>query len=239
MTATVDKRSGRQSAAAAEQTKHAILCAAADLFSEKGFDKVSVREISEAAGVSHGLIRHHFGSKEQIWHRICDQIHLYMQGLMETLVAEADPALPSNERLYEILIRMMASLLVDPRPSRLAASAMGSKEELFDYLYDLTGRTEKVLLAELERVQGDGFLTESNMAEIKWFCCMFSDAPATLRPLLRQTYGGDHDHALLMHWRLFARLIAPLLGIEEHKIPEPKSLSELMVPGTCVPEHIL
>ncbi len=235
----VDKRSGRQSAEAAAQTKRSILCAAADLFSQKGFDKVSVREISDAAGVSHGLIRHHFGSKEQIWHRICDEIHRYIQGLMETLVEEADPALPPNRRLFEMMVRLMASLLVDPRPSRLAASAMGSKEELYDYLYDRTGHTEKVFLAELERTQEAGYLTESNMAEVKWFCCMFSDAPATLRPLLTQTYGSDNDQALLAHWRLFARLIASLLGIPESEIPNPKDLRELMVKGTCVDGHML
>ena len=35
-----------------------------ELFSEKGFDSVSVREITSAAGVSPGLLIHHFKSKE-------------------------------------------------------------------------------------------------------------------------------------------------------------------------------
>ena len=34
------------------------------LFAEKGFDAVSVRDIAKASGVSLGLVRHHFGSKE-------------------------------------------------------------------------------------------------------------------------------------------------------------------------------
>ena len=34
------------------------------LFAERGFDGVTVRDISTAAGVSVGLINHHFGSKE-------------------------------------------------------------------------------------------------------------------------------------------------------------------------------
>lgn len=34
------------------------------LFAEKGFDGVTVRDIAAAAGVSVGLINHHFGSKE-------------------------------------------------------------------------------------------------------------------------------------------------------------------------------
>ena len=35
-----------------------------ELFSEKGFESVSVREITNAAGVSPGLLIHHFKSKE-------------------------------------------------------------------------------------------------------------------------------------------------------------------------------
>lgn len=35
-----------------------------ELFAEKGFDSVSVRDIARAASVSVGLINHHFGSKE-------------------------------------------------------------------------------------------------------------------------------------------------------------------------------
>lgn len=38
--------------------------AAIALFAEKGIDKATVRDIAAAAGVSSGLLRHHFGSKE-------------------------------------------------------------------------------------------------------------------------------------------------------------------------------
>ena len=34
------------------------------LFAERGFDGVTVRDIATAAGVSVGLMNHHFGSKE-------------------------------------------------------------------------------------------------------------------------------------------------------------------------------
>lgn len=38
--------------------------AALRLFGEQGFDRATLRGIAEAAGVSPGLVRHHFGSKE-------------------------------------------------------------------------------------------------------------------------------------------------------------------------------
>jgi AcrR family transcriptional regulator len=48
-----------RSVAAQELVKKGV-----ELFSEKGFESVSVREITNAAGVSPGLLIHHFKSKE-------------------------------------------------------------------------------------------------------------------------------------------------------------------------------
>lgn len=44
--------------------KERLVGVAMQLFAEKGFDGVTVRDISTAAGVSVGLINHHFGSKD-------------------------------------------------------------------------------------------------------------------------------------------------------------------------------
>ena len=47
-------------------TKDKILKAAARLFSEKGFDKVTTREIASAIGINSASIYYHFSSKEEI-----------------------------------------------------------------------------------------------------------------------------------------------------------------------------
>lgn len=44
--------------------KQRLVQVAMQLFAEKGFDGITVRDIASAAGVSVGLINHHFGSKE-------------------------------------------------------------------------------------------------------------------------------------------------------------------------------
>lgn len=46
------------------KAKERLVRIAMQLFAERGFDGVTVRDISSAAGVSVGLINHHFGSKE-------------------------------------------------------------------------------------------------------------------------------------------------------------------------------
>ncbi|HEX4415244.1 MAG TPA: TetR family transcriptional regulator [Lacipirellulaceae bacterium] len=50
-----------------ESTRNAVLCAAERLFAENGFAATSVRDISQVSGVSHPLIHHHFGGKNDLY----------------------------------------------------------------------------------------------------------------------------------------------------------------------------
>jgi TetR/AcrR family transcriptional regulator len=47
-------------------TRALVIDAAEQLFAERGFAATSMRDISAASGVSHPLIHHHFGSKEEL-----------------------------------------------------------------------------------------------------------------------------------------------------------------------------
>jgi AcrR family transcriptional regulator len=49
-----------------EQTKAEILKAARRLFAEHGIRAVSVRDVASEAGVTHGLVHHYFGTKEEL-----------------------------------------------------------------------------------------------------------------------------------------------------------------------------
>ena len=55
-------------------TRLAILQQGARLFSAKGFDGCSTREIATAAGVSHANVRYHFGDKETLWLKVVQHL---------------------------------------------------------------------------------------------------------------------------------------------------------------------
>jgi TetR/AcrR family transcriptional regulator len=58
----------RQTSVAADANNRSrLLHAAADVFSEFGFEGASLRSIADAAGVSFQLIAYYFGSKEELW----------------------------------------------------------------------------------------------------------------------------------------------------------------------------
>ncbi len=56
-----DKKQGRRSANDAYKTRLHILKEATDLFCQFGYDRVSLRNISDKAGISHSLIRPRIG----------------------------------------------------------------------------------------------------------------------------------------------------------------------------------
>ncbi|MCX4908980.1 TetR/AcrR family transcriptional regulator [Streptomyces sp. NBC_00878] len=65
--------SGEDAAPARKRTRQpevrraAILEAARDAFAELGFAKTTIRDVARRAGVTHGLVIRHFGSKEQLF----------------------------------------------------------------------------------------------------------------------------------------------------------------------------
>ncbi|MEU7421265.1 TetR/AcrR family transcriptional regulator [Streptomyces antibioticus] len=61
------RRRGRPPRAESAETRDRILAAAREQFSERGYDKTSVRGIAKAAGVDSALVHHYFGTKDLIF----------------------------------------------------------------------------------------------------------------------------------------------------------------------------
>lgn len=84
-------------------TSEQILDAAEKLFADHGFAHVSVREISESAGVTKSLIHHHFGSKADLWDAVKERAFgAYLTAQIEVLAqSEAtDGLLRSSIEMY-------------------------------------------------------------------------------------------------------------------------------------------
>jgi|SRR5579871_145821 len=56
----------------ADETRERILAAALELFSDRGFDGASTREIAARAGVTQPLLNYHFTSKDELWRAAVD-----------------------------------------------------------------------------------------------------------------------------------------------------------------------
>ncbi|MFB7737319.1 TetR family transcriptional regulator [Streptomyces sp. NPDC056112] len=67
MTGATTRRRGRPRREEAADTRDRILTVAREEFSERGYEKTSVRGIAKAAGVDSALVHHYFGTKEQVF----------------------------------------------------------------------------------------------------------------------------------------------------------------------------
>jgi AcrR family transcriptional regulator len=92
--------------------------AAIALFAEKGMAATTIRDIAQAAGVSSGLLRHHFGSKEGL-RDACDEYALNQitaLGIQFTETNLLGRITPEIMRLQQYAIRSV----MDGSPSALA-----------------------------------------------------------------------------------------------------------------------
>lgn len=100
--------------------------AALELFADQGFKGATVKQIAQAAGVSHGLLQHHYGSKDEL-RQACDD---YVLGAVGTLdgIGAGDGRMTDPGFMSELLAR---SPLVMRYVARALAEGAPVAAELF------------------------------------------------------------------------------------------------------------
>lgn len=125
-----------------QKTRAALLDAAIELFSERGFEATTMRDISSACGRSPGLIYRYFDSKEALavalYWRICDAwvetFDALEPGPVSQRFAHATrDALSSFDGKRDTLARLGAALLIEPgRRDALSAPHSASRARRAD-----------------------------------------------------------------------------------------------------------
>ncbi|KII75950.1 TetR/AcrR family transcriptional regulator [Vibrio renipiscarius] len=231
-----ERKQGRRSAQDAENTKRQILMVAADMFCTLGYERVSLRNISEQAGVSHSLIRHHFGSKEKIWHAISDELHKFMGNYLHIIIDNLPEDTPPNERLYLFSVRLLAHMLLFKKPIQLIADAVRQEDALFDYFIDRSGQLEALVNNMVEEYNDEHPDTQVKMWELKWQMIMYAHGAASLTPFLTETWSDETDdinQCLLNHWQMFNQIMAARFQIPESQRLNPENVCDLIYPTEC------
>lgn len=96
-----------------DAVRAAVIAAAEVLFAERGYAGVSVRDLAAAAGVNHGLIHRHFGSKDGVLHAVLQGMFSEVGALARGGLDVADddfvvrmfPLAAARKRHWQILMR--------------------------------------------------------------------------------------------------------------------------------------
>lgn len=84
-----------------KQTRAAILDAALDLFSKKGYENTSIDELARVAGIGKGTIYTYFKSKSEIFLAFCEE---QLDFVYKQLREKSDPGLPLISRLLTLFM---------------------------------------------------------------------------------------------------------------------------------------
>ena len=133
-----------------EETQERLLDTAAELFAQRGYAGVSMRDIASAVGITQAAIYHHFANKDALY--IAAITYLFEKltlGIGEQMAAIDDP----SERLQLLTGTMLKILDEDPRfrriylrellegdEDRLAALAENTFAAFYEPLYTLMGQ---------------------------------------------------------------------------------------------------
>ena len=104
------RRIGRPSASEKGDRRRALLDSALELFAGKGFANVELREIAANAGVTVGLIRHYFGSKDDLIDEATDHVVTRLQSVFERMLSDVEAKNAEefieilNQRAYDIIL---------------------------------------------------------------------------------------------------------------------------------------
>lgn len=102
-------------------TAHArIRQAALKHFAEEGYARATIRSIAQSTGVSPGLLRHHYGSKQAL-RKACDEHVFEMLGRINAQILEDPSSSASTQQTSKRFGRYIARALID-EPTAMGAA---------------------------------------------------------------------------------------------------------------------
>lgn len=154
------------------------------LFAENGVAGTSVRAVAEAAGVSPGLVIHHFGSKDRL-RRAVDEavVERFMAALREV------PIEGSGAELIEKRGELIAALMRN-QPAlcdyigRVFSEGSGAGSELFHLMFRASSADDALTRAGALRADTDEFWRAVQQM-------LLIVGPLMLRPLIERELGGS------------------------------------------------
>lgn len=178
------------------ETKEHIFRIAAHLFAEKGYNGVSMREISEKSGVSKPTIYYYFGSKKGIYQQLIDA---GINQLFSTIDDVKELQTSAKEKLVLITKRMFQFTVTFPEFAKFFITTVTpfADNEILDKFKKESLKRGRVLVAVIEQGIASGEFGASANPE-----------------LAAQIIGGVWQHMIMAQLASHKRILTDKLAEE-------------------------
>lgn len=178
-------RSQEQSKEIRAEQRERILKAAGELFARRGLAATRISDVAAGAGVSHGLLYHYFGGKDELFTALVERA--VRGALWVTGSAREGPGTPW-ERATRMLDAMLSGMRASPQSSLIVVQAMtsdsvpeGTRRVLERYNPESFANVVELIRegqAAGEMVEGDpGELATSLLSCVQGLAIMVAGAP--------------------------------------------------------------
>ncbi len=188
--ATTERKRGKRSAEAADETRREILAAAGRTFAAEGFGAASLRDIADSAGTTHGMIRHHFGTKDEVWKAVVDSFIAQVAARQLPLFDQVDDDDPVD-LLKAFTTQFMRQTAEMPEVAKLMLKDGSEPGPHLDYLVARILPVHELITPVFERVQKAGHLKQHDPESFFIFLVMLGSVPFALAPFTNAFYADD------------------------------------------------
>jgi AcrR family transcriptional regulator len=117
-----------------ERSREAILEAAIQLFAERGYDGVSLDDITARSGAKRSLILYYYKNKDELWRTAAEEVATEFNATVEKNLAAQKPPANDDQRLRQDIAAWLDAFQAKPEFSRFLVREGGVAGPRLDWL---------------------------------------------------------------------------------------------------------
>jgi AcrR family transcriptional regulator len=172
----------------AERSRHDILNAARIAFARRGYEGSNIRDIAEQVGVTHTLVRYHFGNKLDLWKEVVDDMFLGLsQAFGNDKTGYLDLRTPDGLRSW--LRLYIAYCAKHPEHVRIMIHESMAATDRLEYMVEHIRRSHVGLIPVFTRLMQQGVVPEVWLVSFFYIVSSVCQMPFVLTNAIDKLYG--------------------------------------------------
>lgn len=192
-----------------------LLDVAQRAFAERGFEATGMRDITDQAGVAHGMVRHHFGSKNGLWRAVVDRaVDRYRTALVSYATAENEHPRDVRAATRAAVHAFLTVNAQHPDLLRLTLHESVRGGERLDYLLQQYQPVAALMAPLFHRARRAGYLHQFTQPAFLLFLLTAGAMPFALPALSAGLLGSPLKPGNAQTRRHIERILETLYGPE-------------------------
>ncbi len=184
------RKLGKQSREVSEKTKETILKAALKVFAREGFYNTKLREIADLTDTTHSLIRHHFGTKFDLYKAAADyglNIHEERLRRVTKLNKSSNPV----ELFKDFIASYVSTVAKNPEVSKIIMHNNNTTSPLFDYLMERKKQLNVIVEPVFREVQKCGYFEDFDHDSFFVYLHALVETPIAMMDMANELLGQN------------------------------------------------